>query len=238
MQDNKHEKTYRGKKPVSVHRDDSKIVTENLKSKFHEVKTKIGDLPQQSAADQQEKEISPFRYDSTATLLKKFFIYKMMSSNIFINYSLMGMNISYKLLGIKLTNWAIESTAGSIFTGGVSINDVVNDIKGLQEKKIGGIACYVVEGVRDPSDSQLDNFTDFTLESITALTNGDQEGHFALKLTAFIGMDALERISLAQERFVSELLELSTDPARKNEQMDFEKFVKNLHELGITDYQR
>ena len=55
----------------------------------------------------------------------------MMSSNIFINYSLMGMTLSYKLLGVKLTNWTIEKTAGSIFTGGVSISDVKNDIKGL-----------------------------------------------------------------------------------------------------------
>ena len=168
--DNNYESTYRSKKPVGVSRDDSHLVTESLKNKLHEVKNKIEDLPQPSVADQAEKEISPFRYDSTATLLKKFFIYKMMSSNIFINYSLMGMNLSYKLLGVKMTNWAIESTAGAIFTGGVSISDVRNDIKGLQEKKIGGIACYVVEGVRDPSDSQLDNFTDFTMESIKELT--------------------------------------------------------------------
>ena len=130
-QDNKQDNTYRNKKPVGVHRDDSHFVAENLKNKLHEVKAKIEDYPQPSAAEQEKKEISPFRYDSTATLLKKFFIYKMMSSNIFINYSLIGMNLSYKLLGVKLTNWAIETTAGSIFTGGVSISDVKNDIKGL-----------------------------------------------------------------------------------------------------------
>ena len=51
-------------------------------------------------------------------------------------------------------------------------------------------------------------------------------------------MDALERISLAQERFVKEVLELSTDLARKNDQIDLRKFEANLKALGITDYSR
>lgn len=45
----------------------------------------------------------------------------MMASNLFINYSLTGMKVAYKLLGIKITNKIIESTAASIFTGGVSL---------------------------------------------------------------------------------------------------------------------
>ena len=64
---------------------------------------------------------SPFRHDSTLLLLKKFLIYKMMSSNFFINYSLLGMSFSYRLFGVKLTNTIIERTAGSIFTGGVTL---------------------------------------------------------------------------------------------------------------------
>ena len=64
-------------------------------------------------------------------LLKKFFIYKMMSSNLFINYSLVSMNFSYKLFGVRLTNSVIERTAGSIFTGGVTLEDLNTDIANL-----------------------------------------------------------------------------------------------------------
>jgi hypothetical protein len=64
---------------------------------------------------------NPFRFDSTFGLCKKFVIYKMMASNIFINYSLAGMQVAYRLLGIKITNRLIESTAASIFTGGVNL---------------------------------------------------------------------------------------------------------------------
>lgn len=142
-----------------------------------------------------------------------------MSSNFCINYSLMGMNIGYRLMGIRLTNAIIERTAGSIFTGGVTLEDLNRDIKMLEERGIGGIGCYVVEGVRDPEDSQLDKFTDFTMESIRDLTEHGNAGHFALKLTAFIGTDALERISLAQKRFTEEVLEINFDLTRENEEL-------------------
>ena len=49
----------------------------------------------------------------------------MMGSNLFINYSLLGMRLSYKLLGVKLTNLAVEKTCGSIFTGGVTLADLL-----------------------------------------------------------------------------------------------------------------
>ena len=52
-----------------------------------------------------------FAADSTFTLCKKLVIYKMMGSNLFINYSLMGINAAYKVFGTRLTNFAIESTA-------------------------------------------------------------------------------------------------------------------------------
>ena len=69
--------------------------------------------------------MNPLRFDSTLSLVKKFWIYKLMGSNLFINYSLMGMRLSYKLLGTKLTNLAIEQTCGSIFTGGVTLDDLL-----------------------------------------------------------------------------------------------------------------
>ena len=71
--------------------------------------------------------LNPLRFDSTFTLVKKYWIYKLMASNLFINYSLLGMRLSYKLLGVKLTNFAIERTCGSIFTGGVSLDDLLKE---------------------------------------------------------------------------------------------------------------
>ena len=62
-----------------------------------------------------------FAKDKTSTLIKKYFVYKLMGSNLFINYSLGLMNVSYRLLGVRLTNFAINKSVGSLFTSGESI---------------------------------------------------------------------------------------------------------------------
>jgi hypothetical protein len=62
-----------------------------------------------------------FASDSTVSLIKKLFIYKIMASNLFINHALRGMQLSYKVMGRTLTNFLINSTAGSIFTSGETL---------------------------------------------------------------------------------------------------------------------
>ena len=92
---------------------------------------------------------SPFAADSTFTLVKKLAIYKLMGSNLFIDYSLMGVGAAYKVFGTRLTNFAIEKTCGSVFTGGVDLQDLSVAEKELRERGIGTVGCYVVEGVRN-----------------------------------------------------------------------------------------
>lgn len=75
-----------------------------------------------------------------------------MSSNIFINYSLGGMNLSYKLLGKTMTNWLIDKTAGGLFTSGPTINTLLKDISSLEKRKVGGVGNYVVEGLETMND--------------------------------------------------------------------------------------
>lgn len=62
-----------------------------------------------------------FAKDSTALLMKKYFCYKLMSSDLFINCSLNILNTFYKILGIRLTNFAINKTIGQLFTSGETI---------------------------------------------------------------------------------------------------------------------
>jgi len=77
-----------------------------------------------------------FASDSTFQLLKKLMIYRMMSSNLFINNALRGMELSYKIFGRTLTNFAINKTAGSIFTSGETLQSLVTDIAVLEKKGI------------------------------------------------------------------------------------------------------
>lgn len=90
-----------------------------------------------------------FASDSTFQLVKKLFIYRMMSSNFFINNALCGMRLAYKFMGRSLTNLLINSTAGSIFTSGETLQTLVRDIEVLEKKGIHGVANYVVEGLHE-----------------------------------------------------------------------------------------
>ena len=48
-------------------------------------------------------------------------MYKFMGSNFFINQSLRAVLLSYKVLGVNLTNWCIHNTVGDILTGGETL---------------------------------------------------------------------------------------------------------------------
>ena len=76
------------------------------------------------------------------------------------------------------------------------------------------------------------------MDSIKGLTEQNNQGHFALKLTAFIGSDALERINLAQKRFTEEVLKVDFDPSKRKEQLTVGQIEQNLSALGIVDYVR
>lgn len=82
----------------------------------------------------------------------------MMASNLFINHSLTAMSLSYRVLGIKLTNAVIENTAGSIFTGGVSVDDLCKDMDVLTQRNIGSISMMVAEGLKNADEKYLDYF--------------------------------------------------------------------------------
>ena len=71
----------------------------------------------------------------------------MMSSNIFINYALTGMNFAYKVMGTRLTNLLINKTAGEVFTSGTSIQTLLKDITALEKRNVNGVANYVLEGI-------------------------------------------------------------------------------------------
>jgi hypothetical protein len=125
------------------------------------------------------------------------FIYRMMSSDLFINYSLTGMSLAYRIIGMKLTNTLIEKTCGTIFTGGVTIDDLLKDMVLLEKKNIGSISMMVVEGLTNAEESTLDYFYTISRDTVKKMTEGKPDAHFAVKLTAFVTLEVMEKISTA-----------------------------------------
>lgn len=170
-----------------------------------------------------------FAKDSTGMLVKKYMVYKLMSSNLFINYSLGLMNIFYKILGVNLTNLCINKSVGSLFTSGESISTLVADIKALEKSNIYGIGNYVVEGLATMDDEFIQGVMDHMMESIHAQTEGKEEGHFAIKLTALISMDVMTRLSRAQQVFKYHILKNNS-----SEYITADDVNDSLQELGIA----
>lgn len=169
-----------------------------------------------------------FAKDSTSLLIKKFLCYKLMGSDLFINFSLTFLNGFYKLLGVRLTNFMINKSIGSLFTSGESIQTLVEDIKNLEKNNIYGLAGYVVEGLHVYDDGKIQKFFEHMLESIHAQTEGKEEGHFALKLTALISTDIMTRMSRAQKVYMNDILKFN-----KQETIDMSDLRNSLLERGI-----
>ena len=158
-----------------------------------------------------------------------------MGSELFINYSLLGMRASYKLLGTKLTNMTIEQTCGSIFTGGVTLEDLLRNQVELEKQNIGTIGMNVVEGLREISEQKLDHFLHFTLDAIDKITKGKEDGHMAVKLTAFVSTEVMEKVSKAQKIFMEQILCTPSD-ATSSDVLSKEELRKNLASVGIETY--
>ena len=72
------------------------------------------------------------------------------------------------------------------------------------------------------------------LETIRAQAGTGSEGHIALKLTGFLALDNLERISKAQDVFTDNILKVALEPGQAAETcLDKAGLTANLREHGI-----
>jgi len=129
--------------------------------------------------------------------VKKLCIYRVMSSDLFINYSLPTMRLLYKVFGTKLTNVLINKSAGEVFTSGEEIQSVVGDIAHFEKRGITGVANYVAEGLHEMNESTIQTTLKDLMDTIEAVTKRKQEGHLAIKITALISIDIMTRLSKA-----------------------------------------
>lgn len=81
-----------------------------------------------------------------------------MGSELFINHALGMMTTCYQVLGIPVTNKAINTSVGTLFTSGETINTLMDDIAEFEKKNISGIANYAVEGLATMDEDKINEF--------------------------------------------------------------------------------
>ena len=149
-----------------------------------------------------------FAYDSTPNLIKKYLVYKLMGSDLFLNNSLQMMHFCYRVLGIRPTNFTINNSVGTLFTSGETLSTLLSDMAELRKQNIQSIANYAVEGLMTHDEDKILDFYSQTLATIEAQAALDQEGHAALKLTGLMSLSEMRRISSAQDTFLYGILAL------------------------------
>lgn len=152
-----------------------------------------------------------------------------MGSNLFINNALGMMMTCYSVLGIPITNTAINKSVGSIFTSGETIKSLIEDISEFQKRNISGMAGCAVEGLQVMDESKISEFHQFMIDTIKAQTDGGNDGHLAIRLSAFITMDIMRTWNTAQNTFLYDILELN-----KSQQLTFDQLDKNLKAKGVN----
>ena len=104
---------------------------------------------------------------------------------------------SYKYLGKSITNCVIENTGGEIFTAGPTIDTLRRESENLKNRYgLMAGANYLVEGITNATDEQLDKNKDFMIDCLTQFSAEDpQNRHTAVKLTAFVAMNTVRHFT-------------------------------------------
>jgi hypothetical protein len=98
--------------------------------------------------------------------MRKYFAYKLMGSDLFINHSLTMMGLCYRVMGIRPTNWCINNSVGDLFTSGETMDTLVKDVKGLREKNIRSLVSFAVEGMPEHDEALILDFFQQTIDTI------------------------------------------------------------------------
>jgi len=87
--------------------------------------------------------------------MKKFLVYKLMGSDLFINHALRGMELSYKLLGTRFTNFILNNTVVPLFCAGETIDQLKADIRDHRKRNINVIGNYICEGLSEMNENDI-----------------------------------------------------------------------------------
>ena len=131
-----------------------------------------------------------------------------MGSNFFINHSLGITNNCYRVLGIPVTNVAINSSVGSLFTSGETLSTLMQDVAHQETKNIGSLAGCAVEGLAEMNEEKINGFYHLMLDTIGQLTKGKDEAHFAIKFTGLLSIGVMTLLSTIQYIYLYDILAL------------------------------
>ena len=119
----------------------------------------------------------------------------MMGSDLFINNALSGMNTSYRILGVGITNFVLNNTVVPLFCAGETIDQLKADILEHKSRNVNVIGNYICEGLGEIDEAQIQQVSDEFMRSIEAQTENGWEGHFSIKFTALLEAGLMTKLN-------------------------------------------
>ena len=149
---------------------------------------------------------SIFKGQSVAELLKTAAIYKASQTDIVLEKGEALTNVSYRLMGKKLTNSIIENTGGKIFTSGPTIKTLIVDTDKFYIKNdVWSAANFVMEGIENDDVEKFDYAKDFLIETLGRCCKTRPYSHLAIKLTGLGHMEMFVKANKAQDLLLNGL---------------------------------
>ena len=129
-------------------------------------------------------------------------------------------DVSYSLLGKKITNCLIENTGGQVFTSGPTIKTLIEDADRLYKNDgIWSSANFVMEGIENDDREKFDKAKDFLVETLdySQKTTGKNKDYLnlAIKLTGLGHMDMFKVFNIAQTLLIEGMFKKYATPQQK-----------------------
>ena len=91
------------------------------------------------------------------------------------------------------------------------------------------MAGCAVEGLQVMDEAKINEFHQFMIDTIKAQTDGGNDGHLAIRLSAFVTMDIMRTWNTAQNTFLYDILALN-----KSHELTLDQLHQNLTANGVN----
>jgi len=94
-----------------------------------------------------------------------------------------------------MTDYVVKRSVGSVFTSGESIYTLMKNIEELEKRNIGSLVACAHKNLDKMDEPKIEEHYEFMLHTIEMITLGKDEAHFSIKMTDFLPIDVLTRLS-------------------------------------------
>ena len=124
-------------------------------------------------------------------------MFRVLSSDFFIDRSLDIINMSYSFFGMNVTNFLVNRTIMNTFTSGNTIASLLKDVEHYRQKHTGSLSGYVIEALTEMHEDKIETTLQTMVDTIVAQNMIKGGDYYCLKYTSMITGVIMTKLSSA-----------------------------------------